>query len=234
MPASATTCQPLRTMMAATRIESRGSIGVQPVSRITAPAASAATEPSRSPSTWTAAPRMLRLSRSAPCSSTEGGDVDEQPERGDDHHDAAGDLRRGHQPLDRLIDDPGGDGEQRKPVGERDQHLEAVEAVSAPPVGGTPRQAEPEPGERERGEVGEHVAGVGEQRERAGGDAARHLGEHEGAGEQRGEPHAPLVIGVGARRGCGRHDRDDANAIRASCLTPRSCAGRARRAPPRR
>ena len=54
----------------------------------------------------------------------------------------------------------------------------------------------PEPGERKRGEVGQHMAGVGDQRQRAGGDAARHLGEHEGAGQRRGEPHAPLVVGV--------------------------------------
>ena len=52
-----------------------------------------------------------------------------------------------------------------------------------------------EPGERQRGEVGEHVAGVGEKRQRAGDDAAGDLGEHEGAGEQRSEPHAPLIVG---------------------------------------
>ena len=83
------------------------------------------------------------------------------------------------QPLDRLVDDPGGDGEQREAVGERDQHLEAVEAISASPVGGAPRQAKAEPGKRQRGEIGEHVAGIGEQRERAGDDAAGDLGEHE-------------------------------------------------------
>ena len=77
------------------------------------------------------------------------------------------------------------DGEQRKPVGKGDQHLEAVEAVGAPPVRGTPRQPEAEPGERERGKVGEHMAGVGEKSERAGGDATRHLSEHEETRDER-------------------------------------------------
>ena len=69
-----------------------------------------------------------------------------EPERGDDHHDPARDVGRGHQALGGLIDDPSSDGEQREPVGKRDQHLEAIEAISSPPVGGTPRQPEAEPG----------------------------------------------------------------------------------------
>ena len=125
---------------------------------------SAATEPSRSPSTWTNGAAHVEIVAVGALKQDEGSDVHQEPEHGDDHHDAARDVGRGHQPLGGLIDDPGGDGEQREPVGKRDQHLEAVEAISAPPVGGTPRQPEAEPGKRERGEVGQHVAGVGEQR----------------------------------------------------------------------
>jgi hypothetical protein len=80
-----------------------------------------------------------------------------------------------------------------------DQHLEAIEAVGALPVGRTPRQSEAEPGERQRGKVGQHVGCVGQQRERSGDDPARHLGKHEAAGDERGKSHAPLIVGVRGR-----------------------------------
>ena len=54
-----------------------------------------------------------------------------------------------------------------KAVGGRGQDLEAVEAVGAPPVGGSASEPEAEPGERKRREVRQHVACVGEQREGA-------------------------------------------------------------------
>ena len=97
----------------------------------------------------------------------EGGDIHEQAEDRHHHHDAAGDRLRRRQPLIGLVNDPRGDDEEREAVDEGDQHLEAVEAVGAYPVRRTPRQTEAEPGERQRGEVGEHVACVGEEGERA-------------------------------------------------------------------
>ena len=128
----------------------------------------------------------------------ERGHIDEQSEHGDHHHDAAGHLGRHHQPLDRLIDDPGRDGEEREPVGKSDQHLEPVEAVSALPVGRAPREPKSEPGERQRSKVGQHVARVGNQSERACDNTASDLRKHKAAGERRGEPHAPFVVGVRA------------------------------------
>ena len=55
-------CQPLRRMMTATSTEMSGSAGVQPMVMMTSAAAMAPTEPSRSPTTWISAPRMLRFS----------------------------------------------------------------------------------------------------------------------------------------------------------------------------
>ncbi len=57
-----TICQPLRTISSATNTDRIGSIGIQPVNQITAAAAIAASEPSKSPSTWTSAPPTLTLS----------------------------------------------------------------------------------------------------------------------------------------------------------------------------
>lgn len=56
--------QALRTMRKATKTDRIGSMGVQPVSRMTIAATIAAAEPSRSPRTCKAAPRMFRFSRS--------------------------------------------------------------------------------------------------------------------------------------------------------------------------
>src|SRR5690606_26829281 len=49
------------------------------------------------------------------------------------------------------------------------------------------------PGEPERNRIGEHVAGIGHQRQRAGEPAAERLGDHEAAGQQRDDQHALLV-----------------------------------------
>ena len=53
---------------------------------------------------------------------------------------------------------------------------------------------------RQRGEVGQHVAGVGEERQRAGDEAAGDLGDHEAAGEERGDADG---AGAGGVRGGG-------------------------------
>lgn len=55
-------------MITATSTDRIGSIGIQPVAKMTTAAASAATEPSRSPATCSTAALTLRFSRSPPCS----------------------------------------------------------------------------------------------------------------------------------------------------------------------
>ena len=86
--------------------------------------------------------------------------------------------------MDRFEDDPAGHREEGHAVDEGGEDRNPVEAVGAACVGRAPGEAEGEPGERQGGEVGQHVAGVGEERQRAGEEAARHLGEHEAAGEE--------------------------------------------------
>ena len=64
----------------ATSTDRIGSIGVQPVAMMTSAATIAATEPSMSPSTCRIAPRMLRLSRSPPCSTKKPAMLTSKPE----------------------------------------------------------------------------------------------------------------------------------------------------------
>ncbi len=83
-----------------------------------------------------------------------------------------------------------------RPLDEGDQHLQPVEAVGAAAVGRRVGETEGEPRHAKREDVDEHVRGVGEQRQRAGNDAADHLGDHEGQGEQRRQPDPAAVHAV--------------------------------------
>jgi hypothetical protein len=80
------------------------------------------------------------------------------------------------------------------PVAVGRQHLETVEAVGALPVRRTPRDAEGEPGQRQRGGVDQHVAGVCQQRQRARQHAAHRLYHHETAGQQRHPADPGLIV----------------------------------------
>ena len=97
----------------------------------------------------------------------------------------------------RLPRDGGGDEEERQPVRERGEHLEALEPVGPLPVGRPRRHAHGKPGEPERGGVGQHVTGVGDERQRSRVDAADQLGEHCPGGEQAG-PEQPALVRISA------------------------------------
>ena len=111
-------------------------------------------------------------------------------------HGAAEYRLRRHQTPRRLDDDAGGDDEQHQSVAEGDQNLQPLEAVGAPAVRRPAREAEGKPGEKEPGKVGEHVAGIGEQRQRAGDEATRRFDDHECAGDERRPEHAALIVAV--------------------------------------
>ena len=122
-------------------------------------------------------------------------------------HGAAEHRLRRHQAARRLDDDAAGDDEQHQTVAEGDQHLQPLEAIGALAVRRPAREAEGEPGEKQAGEIGEHVAGIGQQRQRAGDEAAGRLDHHERAGDERCPEHAALVVAVAVAlsdRGCGR------------------------------
>ena len=76
---------------------------------------------------------------------------------------------------DRLVGDERGEDQQRHAVRLRGEDLHAPEAERHRPGGRSRGQAQREQREADRAGVGEHVPGVGEQRERVREDAGRHL-----------------------------------------------------------
>ena len=103
-------------MMAATTTESSGSIGVQPVQQDHRAGDQRRHRAEQVAEHMDGRAADIEIVAVGAVQQREGGDVHEKPEHGNDDHDAARHLGRGHQPLDRLVDDPGGDGEQRKPL----------------------------------------------------------------------------------------------------------------------
>ena len=86
-------------------------------------------------------------------------------------------------PLDGLEDDPGGDPEEGGPVHQRRKDLPALVAEGLV-VGGGPEGDPPaEKRETERSSIGEHMAGVGQQSQRAADPAADCLDQHEHQGQ---------------------------------------------------
>ena len=65
------------------------------------------------------------------------------------------------------------------PLPKATQHLQALEAIGALAVRRPAGEAEGEPGKEQPGKVGEHVPGIGEQRQRAGDQPAGRLDHHE-------------------------------------------------------
>ena len=124
----------------------------------------------------------------------QGHQVDQQPQQGDRQHRPPQHRHRFLEAPDRLEHDPAGDAEQDQSVDERRQDLEAMVAVAAARVGGPRRQAEGDPGQAERGTVGQHVAGIGQQRQGARQPAARRFDQHDGRGHNQG-PADPALVG---------------------------------------
>ena len=237
-PLSRTTRQAARRTRSATSTERIGSMGVQPVQRMTSAAAMAASGAEEVARHVQDGGAEVEVAAVAAGEDPEAEDVDHEAGGGDGEHDAAGDRLRVVEAMEGLEDDPDGDQEEREAVDEGGEDGEAVEAVGAPGVGGAAGEAEGEPGQREGGDVGEHVAGVGEKGERAGEEAAGDLDQHEAAGQERGDAYGAGAGGVrgGDGRGCRRRGRGVVAHRRARALrrrAPRSPAGRGRRRPRR-
>ena len=113
---------------------------------------------------------------------------------GYDEHRTSEDRLGLLEPFDSLIDDKADDAEQRKSVDQAGDHLEAGIAEGALAVRGPPTEAEGDIGEAERDCVGQHVAGIGKQRERARDHAADGLHDHEGEDDEKGNEDFALVV----------------------------------------
>ena len=108
-----------------------------------------------------------------------GGEVDGHPDECDDDDDAGVDARRIDQAPHRGIDDPQSEQQEQDPVRLRGKDLRAAEAERPLPACGTGCEPRGDERRREGCRIGEHVAGIPEQGERAGDDAGGDLPDHE-------------------------------------------------------
>ena len=83
------------------------------------------------------------------------------------------------QSADGVVGHQGGDDEERDAVGGRGQDLRPLQAVGVRPRLGTGGQPDGHEGACDRPDVDQHVAGVGQEGDRVGGDGGRHLEHHE-------------------------------------------------------
>ena len=168
--------------------EAIGSARWKSVSQMTTPATTASTEPSRSANTSVAAPRRLRLPVSDRFRiASETALASQADEREPDHRPGL-DGRRVDQPGDAGVRQVGADHQQHQGVEQRGQDLGAVPAerrARSGRSGGDVRRPERE---HDRGGVGGHVAGVGEQRQRAGDPGADQLDHHHRRGDDQHQP----------------------------------------------
>ena len=132
-----------------------------------------------------------------------GDEVDDQPERGDHQHQPALDLGRVAEAAPGLDEDPDRDRDERDAVEERGEDLRPPVAERLRRAAGPGREPRREQRDPQRENVGEHVRGVGEQRQAAGDQAADDLGDEERRGEDEdglqcaGGPGACVIVAVG-------------------------------------
>jgi len=135
------------------------------------------------------------------------GEVRRQPHQGDGEHDATSEWRRMQQPLNRLLHDEGGGGENGERVHERGDDLQPTQPERVPGRGGPAAQDARAPRHDQRQDVAQVVQRVGEQRDAPGKHAAddldddNHGVEPSGAGELAVEgavvrPVRPAVVFV--------------------------------------
>ena len=106
------------------------------------------------------------------------GDVYQQAAQSDADHRQGVDRVGVAKPGERFDDDAASHCKKRRGVGERCQYFCASPAVSLGAGGRTQRDPRRHEHHAERGDVGGHVSGVGEQRERARPQAAKQLDPH--------------------------------------------------------
>ncbi len=131
----------------------------------------------------------------------EGHEVGGEPERGDDQHRRPEDLRGLGQAADRLVEHVDGHPEQEDRVGEGGQDLQSVEPEGVVGAAGLLREVDRSQGHADPEHVGEHVAGIREQRERVGDHSHDHLDDHEHGEEHERSEETALVAGAAADGG---------------------------------
>ena len=182
---------------AATKSEAIGSKRFQPVTRMSAPATAVPANAAMSVATWRKAARMLMLRCEPPISDRRRERVDGDRRERDGEHDPAVHLDGVDQAADGAVDDPGGDEEEADPVepARRAPPRARSRTSSARAAGRRGELRRPErAGEREH--VREHVARVGEERERVRDEPGGELRHEERRDERERDRERAAILGA--------------------------------------
>ena len=138
----------------------------------------------------------------------EGREVRDEPDQGDPGHEAALDRDGLEETAERLVEEAGRDDDQERPVDERGQDLESVVPVRllrCRRKGGEAHRHETE----DQGEkVGQHVPGVGDERQASGNQTAHRLDEKDHAAQSDNQTElSPLGRPGLERAGLAAHRR---------------------------
>jgi hypothetical protein len=125
-------------------------------------------------------------------------DVDDEAAGGDDQHERALHLLRLAEPQCGLPEDDAGNEEECGAVHQRGQDLHAEVAVRPRRRRRLAGDPEGEVGQGQRGDIVEHVAGIGHERQRVGQPATDELHDHERGcdGQHHDEPLAAQLADV--------------------------------------
>ena len=193
----------LQTIMPAIRSESTGSIHMTPVNRMAAPPAMTAAVESVSPSMCRKTLRMLTSPEELP---EQGGDgaVHQDAGGGDGHHEARLDGDRGVEAVDGGEGDPGGEDDEGEGVDEGGEDAGALVAEGLLVGGRAGLEVDGGEGEQDGEQVGDVVAGFGDEGEGVGTKAEVEGGKDVGRRQRHRELQDALHFPV--RAGDHVHD----------------------------
>jgi hypothetical protein len=123
----------------------------------------------------------------------ESGEIGRAADHGDAEHHPAVDGGYLHQAPDRLVDNPDREQQQQLPVDERRERPIAAVTVSAARIGGPARHPRCNHRQQQRRGIGQHVRGLGEQRDRVREVATGRLDQGETAENRQREDQAALA-----------------------------------------
>ena len=194
-PDSRSSPQPERSISPATISAAIPSASAKPVTRISAPATAVAMKANRSVSTCWKAPSTLRLRRSAPASTNVAARLTAMPASATTStivpSTSGGSIRR-RTPSTRIT---AASATSVTPLSWADRISARLSPNVKPPAAGRRARRGGRERECDRAGVGEHVRGVGEQRQRGGEDARHHLHRHEAEDQAEREPE-PAAVGL--------------------------------------
>ena len=192
-PAARTSCPPVHTITAATTSDAIGSARVQPVVSTTTPATTVAANAHTSVTRCATTPRTFSVDRSARPARPVAAQIHDDADERDHGNDAAACRRRMDQPQDGLDGEPDRQQDQRDPAELAGQRIDAGEPVGVGAARRPPRDPRRHDRQSQRTGVGEHVRGVGDQRQRMGEQPGDDLGDHEREHHrERGREPAPI------------------------------------------